>query len=81
MKKHPRTSMPPVVYDNQHGAARLVRSWRDNLLKESSGLPLLLIVGGKVLIAEDLFTNIAHAIDALPRTPTTIITEPVEESR
>lgn len=59
-----------MVYDNQQRAAGLVRSWRDNLVKESNGVPLLLIVGGKVLMADDLLTNIAVAIDLLPRAAT-----------
>jgi hypothetical protein len=61
----------PIVFDNQQRAAQLVRSWRDNLVKEGDGIPLLLVVGGKVLMAEDILTNIAAAIDDLPR-PTTV---------
>lgn len=59
-----------LTYDNQQFAAQLVRSWRDNFILESQGLPPLLIVGGKVLLAADILTNIAAAIDALPRPPT-----------
>lgn len=55
------------VYDNQQLSAALVRSWRDQFRKESRGGPLLLIIGGKVLEADDIFSNIAEAIDRLPR--------------
>jgi hypothetical protein len=61
---------PPLVVDNQQLAAQLVRSWRDNFIKESGGpdgLPPLLIVGGKALMAADILTNIAAAIDLIPR--------------
>jgi len=64
-----------VTYDNQHLAAQLVRSWRDNFIKEATGLPLLLIVGGKCLFAADILSNIAEAIERIPR-PTTVMSEP-----
>lgn len=56
-----------LVIDNQMLAAQLVRSWRDNFIKESNGISPLLIVGGKCLMATDIFTNIAVAIDNIPR--------------
>jgi hypothetical protein len=63
----------PIVFDNQQRAAQLVRSWRDNLVREGNGLPILLIVGGKILMAEEIFTNIAMAIDDLPRSATVTV--------
>ena len=65
------TKKKQMVIDNQVLAAQLVRSWRDNFIKESNGLPPLLCVGGKCLMAVDIFTNIAAAIDAIPRTKAT----------
>lgn len=70
-----RREEPMTVYDNQQRAAALVRSWRDNLVKEGKGLPLLLIVGGKVLMAEEILANIAAAIDLLDR-PRTVMAGP-----
>jgi hypothetical protein len=43
--------------------AEIVRSWRDNFVKESNGIPLLLIVGGKVLYADQILSNIAFAVE------------------
>jgi hypothetical protein len=54
----------PAIYTQSHRNADLLRSWRDNLIRESNGVPLLLIVGGKVLQADALLTNIAHAIQS-----------------
>lgn len=68
------TQETPIVFDNQQRASALVRSWRDHLVTEGNGLPLLLIVGGKVLMGEDILTNIAAAIDGIPRPPTVMST-------
>jgi len=64
-----------IVYDNQHFAAQLVRSWRDNFIKEAEGLPPLLIVGSKCLCAADILSNIAEAIERIPRPPI-VVSEP-----
>lgn len=44
-------------------AGDVVRSWRDNLIKESAGFSPLIIVGTKVLSLDSLFSNMAVAVD------------------
>jgi hypothetical protein len=74
MKTDPPAAPQFHIYDDQARAAQIVRSWRDQFIKESNGVPLLLIVGSKVLMAEDILTNIAYAIDHAPRPETTLVT-------
>lgn len=52
-------------------AARIIKSWRDNLLKESrEGLPQIpgpfLYVGSKVVYFDEILTNIAYVVEYLP---------------
>lgn len=47
-------------------AAARVESWRDNFIRETRGLRPLLLVGGKVLYADETLTNIAIAIREIP---------------
>ena len=60
-----------TIIDNQALAAQLVRNWRDNFIKESKDIPPLFIIGGKILYAVDIFTNIAMAIDNIERVKAT----------
>jgi hypothetical protein len=41
----------------------IVRSWTANLIKEASGVPVLIIVGSKVLDGAGWLANVAHAVD------------------
>lgn len=66
------------IYDNQQQAANLVRNWRDNFIKEAGEIPPLLIIGGKVLYLSEILTNIAYAIESIPR-PNSIIAKSLEK--
>lgn len=61
-----------AIIDNQALAAQLVRSWRDNFDKEAGNIPPLLIIGSKCLLAYDIFSNIAIAIENISRVKSTI---------
>lgn len=62
LRDYVKSVTQPAIEPTSGG--NVVRSWRDNFIKESNGVPLLLIVGGKVLYADQILANIACAVDA-----------------
>lgn len=44
-------------------AGNVVRSWRENLIRESRGIPPLMVVGGKAIEVEGYLANLAVAVD------------------